>query len=78
MEESELWLVNLIRKSKLDAKIDSTKNLVIVNSQVQSVYQQVLDKTKTLSSRATVQQSYLERGKGLSHKEEKSNEEGDE
>lgn len=33
-EESERWIVNLIRNSKLDAKIDSAKNQVVVSTQV--------------------------------------------
>jgi len=77
MEESEWWIVNLIRGAKLDAKIDSAKNLVIVTSQAPSVYQQLLDKTKTLSLRAGVLASNLERGKVQAQKEEK-NEENDE
>jgi len=77
MEESEWWIVNLIRGAKLDAKIDSAKNLGIVTSQAPSVYQQLLDKTKTLSLRAGVLASNLERGKVQAQKEEK-NEENDE
>jgi len=78
VQESEWWIVNLIRGANLDAKIDSAKNLVIVSSQVPSVYQQLLDKTKTLALRASVHASVLERGKVKSQKEEKLNEERDE
>eukprot|EP01125_Pyxidicula_operculata_P016534 TRINITY_DN56_c3_g1_i1.p1 TRINITY_DN56_c3_g1~~TRINITY_DN56_c3_g1_i1.p1 ORF type:complete len:462 (-),score=137.48 TRINITY_DN56_c3_g1_i1:55-1272(-) len=53
-EESERWIVNLIRNAKLDAKIDSAKNQVIVSSPIPNVYQQLQEKTKTLSVRATV------------------------
>lgn len=70
MEESETWIVNLISTSKLDAKIDSAKNTVIFYSQVPSVYQQLLDKTKTLSLRTTLLVSNIERGK-VQAKEEK-------
>jgi len=63
MEESESWIVNLISSSKLDAKIDSANNRVIVSSQVPSVYQQLLDKTKTLSLRSSLLASNIERGK---------------
>jgi len=71
LEEAEWWIVNLIRGAKLDAKIDSANNLVIVSSQVPSVYQQLIDKTKTLSLRASVLASNIERGKGQPSKEEK-------
>jgi len=67
MEESETWMVNLISNSKLDAKIDSANNTVIVYSQVPSVYQQLLDKTKTLSLRSIVLASTVERGKVQYH-----------
>eukprot|EP01123_Difflugia_compressa_P015353 TRINITY_DN855_c1_g1_i1.p1 TRINITY_DN855_c1_g1~~TRINITY_DN855_c1_g1_i1.p1 ORF type:complete len:485 (+),score=85.79 TRINITY_DN855_c1_g1_i1:73-1455(+) len=62
-EESETWIVNLIRGARLDAKIDTAKNRIIVTSQPQSVYQQVLDKTKILTIRATTVASNIERGK---------------
>jgi len=78
VQESEWWIVNLIRGAKLDAKIDSAKDLVIVSSQAPSVYQQLLDKTKTLSLRASVLASNLERGKIKNQKEEKLNDERDE
>jgi len=63
MEESEWWIVNLIRAAKLDAKIDSARNTVIVTSQAPSVYQQLLDKTNTLSLRADALASIVDRGK---------------
>jgi len=71
MEESETWIVNLISSSKLDAKIDSANNRVIVSSQVPSVYQQLLDKTKTLSLRSSLLASNIERGKIQAQREEK-------
>jgi len=77
MEESEWWIVNLIRAAKLDAKIDSARNTVIVTSQAPSVYQQLLDKTKTLALRAGVLASNIERGKIHAQKEEKTTEEAD-
>eukprot|EP01127_Copromyxa_protea_P003071 TRINITY_DN12942_c0_g1_i1.p1 TRINITY_DN12942_c0_g1~~TRINITY_DN12942_c0_g1_i1.p1 ORF type:complete len:438 (-),score=128.87 TRINITY_DN12942_c0_g1_i1:35-1306(-) len=67
-EESERWIVNLIRNSKLDAKIDSAKNQVVVTTQVPNVYQQLLDKTKALSIRAGVVANNLERIKAQSAK----------
>jgi len=50
-QASERWIVNLIRNSKLDAKIDSANNRVIVQSQVPCVYEQLIEKTKTLMLR---------------------------
>ncbi|KAJ1490601.1 PCI domain-containing protein, partial [Baffinella frigidus] len=40
-EEAELWIVNLIRNARLDAKIDSEKHHVIMGSTKPSAYQQV-------------------------------------
>ena len=53
-EEAELWIVNLIRNARLDAKIDSEKHHVIMGSTKPSVYQQVINKTKTLCFRSYV------------------------
>lgn len=41
MEAAEKWIVDLIRGSKLDAKIDSRDNNVIMGGTFPSVYQQV-------------------------------------
>jgi translation initiation factor 3 subunit E len=40
-DEAELWIVNLIRNARLDAKIDSEKHHVIMGSTKPTVYQQV-------------------------------------
>jgi len=40
-EAAERWIVNLIRNAKLDAKIDSAANHVIMGTQYPSIYQQV-------------------------------------
>ncbi|EKX34646.1 translation initiation factor 3, subunit E [Guillardia theta CCMP2712] len=53
-EEAELWIVNLIRNARLDAKIDSEKHHVIMGSTKPSVYQQVCTKTKSLCFRSYV------------------------
>jgi len=47
-EEAELWIANLIRNAKLDAKIDSATGKVIMSTKSSSVYEQVLEKTKSL------------------------------
>lgn len=45
-DEGEKWIVNLIRDTRLDAKIDYKEGTVIMNHPPQSVYQQVIEKTK--------------------------------
>lgn len=60
-ESAERWIVNLIRNARLDAKIDSVKNHVIMGSANPSVYQQVIEKTKGLSFRSYVLASNLDR-----------------
>ncbi|PXF41612.1 Eukaryotic translation initiation factor 3 subunit E [Gracilariopsis chorda] len=53
-DEAEKWVVNLIRNARLDAKIDSQANQVIMGVSVPSVYEQVVDTTKNLLIRGTV------------------------
>jgi len=53
-QDAEKLIVNLIRNVKLNANIDTAKNQVIVTSTVPSVYQLLLDKTKTMTLRAGV------------------------
>ena len=48
-EEAERWTVNLIRNTRLDAKIDSKLGHVIMGNDAVSPYQQVIEKTKSLS-----------------------------
>ncbi|KAF2308156.1 hypothetical protein GH714_035940 [Hevea brasiliensis] len=50
-EEAERWIVNLIRNSKLDAKIDSKLETVIMEPNYPNVYEQLIDHTKALSGR---------------------------
>ncbi|KAI5309735.1 eukaryotic translation initiation factor 3 subunit E, partial [Ascosphaera atra] len=45
-DEGEKWIVNLIRDTRLDAKIDYQEGTVLMNHPPQSVYQQVIEKTK--------------------------------
>jgi len=47
--EGEQWIVNLIRRSRLDAKVDSHAYRVIMTATFPSLYQRVIDKTKMLS-----------------------------
>jgi len=53
LNESELKLVEYIRSSKIDAKIDSKNNLVVVATPYPTIYQQVIDKTKSLAYRSS-------------------------
>uniref|UniRef100_A0A2N9F806 Eukaryotic translation initiation factor 3 subunit E n=1 Tax=Fagus sylvatica TaxID=28930 RepID=A0A2N9F806_FAGSY len=50
-EEAERWIVNLIRGSKLDAKIDSQLGTVVMEPNHPNVYEQLIDHTKALSGR---------------------------
>lgn len=45
-DEGEKWIVNLIRDTRVDAKIDYQKGTVIMNHPPSSVYQQVIERTK--------------------------------
>jgi len=58
-EEAERWIVNLIRNARLDAKIDSKNNTVIMGTQYPSIYQKVIEKTKGYSFRSSVLASNL-------------------
>lgn len=53
-DEAEKWVVNLIRNARLDAKINSQANQVIMGVTVPSVYEQVIESTKSMSIRASV------------------------
>ncbi|CAB68135.1 translation initiation factor 3-like protein [Arabidopsis thaliana] len=50
-EEAERWIVNLIRTSKLDAKIDSESGTVIMEPTQPNVHEQLINHTKGLSGR---------------------------
>ena len=45
-DEGEKWIVNLIRDTRVDAKIDYQDGTVVMNHPPQSVYQQVIERTK--------------------------------
>ncbi|KAE9445451.1 hypothetical protein C3L33_22651, partial [Rhododendron williamsianum] len=50
-DEAERWIVNLIRTSKLDAKIDSKLGTVVMEPNHPNVYEQLIDHTKAMSGR---------------------------
>lgn len=58
-EEAERWIVNLIRNARLDAKIDSANNQVVMGSPNPSIYQQVIEKTKVICFRTYVMANNL-------------------
>eukprot|EP00906_Rhabdomonas_costata_P024278 RCo034924 len=53
-EKAEIWIVNLIRQARLDARIDSQANQVIMDPETPSVHQQVKEKTKNLGVRTVM------------------------
>eukprot|EP01121_Diplochlamys_sp_Union-15-3_P015111 TRINITY_DN4930_c0_g6_i1.p1 TRINITY_DN4930_c0_g6~~TRINITY_DN4930_c0_g6_i1.p1 ORF type:complete len:459 (+),score=80.65 TRINITY_DN4930_c0_g6_i1:85-1377(+) len=55
--DAERWIVNLIRNAKLDAKIDSAAGTVLISTNQPPLYQQLIDKTKSLSLKVM----YIER-----------------
>uniref|UniRef100_A0A8C5E9Q5 Eukaryotic translation initiation factor 3 subunit E n=1 Tax=Gouania willdenowi TaxID=441366 RepID=A0A8C5E9Q5_GOUWI len=64
-EEAERWIVNLIRNARLDAKIDSKLGHVVMGNNAVSPYQQVIEKTKSLSFRSQMLAMNIE--KKLAH-----------
>ncbi|GAU44418.1 hypothetical protein TSUD_100650 [Trifolium subterraneum] len=50
-EEAERWIVNLIRGSKLDAKIDSQSGTLTMEPNHPNVYEQLIDHAKALNTR---------------------------
>ncbi|KAJ1978591.1 eukaryotic translation initiation factor 3 subunit E [Dimargaris xerosporica] len=51
-EEGEKWIVNLIRDTRMDAKVDFQENTVQMNPHQQSLYQHVIEKTKDIYFRS--------------------------
>lgn len=47
------WIVNLIRNARLDAKIDSQANQVLMGVSVPTVHEQVVESTKGLIVRSS-------------------------
>ena len=70
-QEAEQWIVDLVREARLDAKIDSEKNHVIMGTKNPNIYQQVIEKTRaltfktyTLAKNIETQQYYAKRSSG--------------
>jgi translation initiation factor 3 subunit E len=51
-DEAERWIVDLIRNADLDAKIDAAEGCVVMGGSVQSVYEQVMERTRDLNVRS--------------------------
>lgn len=51
-EQGEKWIANLIKDTKMDAKINESDGTVIMNHHITSVYQQVIEKTRGLTFRS--------------------------
>ena len=60
-ETAEKWIVDVIREAKLDARIDSQKQIIIMNSSKSTIYQQMVKKTKDLSARTCHLATILDR-----------------
>ena len=51
-EQAERWIVDLIRNADLDAKIDAAQGCVVMGDATQSIYEQVMDRTRELNVRS--------------------------
>uniref|UniRef100_A0A8D0CX00 Eukaryotic translation initiation factor 3 subunit E n=1 Tax=Sander lucioperca TaxID=283035 RepID=A0A8D0CX00_SANLU len=71
-EDAERWIVNLIRNARLDAKIDSKLGHVVMGNNAISPYQQVIEKTKSLSFRSQMLAMNIEKKQAQSTKNEAS------
>lgn len=60
-DDAERWIVNLIRSTKVSAKIDSQADQLMLANNFPSIYQQVIDKTKLLTARTQQLMVSLER-----------------
>ena len=65
-EDAERWIVNLIRKANLDARIDSKAGHVIMGMQPSSLHDLVLQRTKNLAFKTQLQCAALEKRLGHS------------
>ncbi len=53
-EEAEIWIVNLIRSTNTEAKVDPEQGVIYLTSPQYSVYEQVFNKTKDLVPRTNI------------------------
>jgi len=59
-EDAELWIVELIRNARLDAKIDSESGTIVMDNDPVVPYRQILTKTHDLAMRSSVLINNLE------------------
>ena len=50
-EEAERWILNLVRNTDLDAKLDSEEGVVVMGSRGVAPWQTVIERTKNLFNR---------------------------
>lgn len=50
-DEAELWIMNLVRSSKLDARIDSVSGTLIMTTNHVNVHEQIIESLKGLNMR---------------------------
>jgi len=50
-DEAELWIMNLVRSSKLDARIDSVSGTLIMTTNHINVHEQIIESMKGLNMR---------------------------
>jgi translation initiation factor 3 subunit E len=53
-EEAEIWIVNLIRSTNTEAKVDPEQGVIYLTTPQHSVYEQVFNKTKDLVPRTNI------------------------
>jgi len=58
--EAEIWIVNLIRNARLNAKIDYKLGHVVMGQQVNDPYQSLIDKTNHLAVRTSMLVQHLQ------------------
>jgi len=60
-EESEQKIVELIKNARVDVKIDSKKNQIVMDSRYPSIYQQVREMTESFAVRTNVLMQEVEK-----------------
>jgi translation initiation factor 3 subunit E len=72
--QAERWIVDLIRNADLDAKIDADEGCVIMGGTPQSIYEQVMDRTRDLNLRSATLTQNLNRMLSEARKEKSKRE----
>lgn len=53
-DEAERWIINLVRNSKLDAKLDSLSGTLVMETNHPNVYEQIIENAKNLNLRTSL------------------------